>query len=165
MASDDDLFQNELPEGARPAVFMFQPHSFETVAPDRLAEWERGIQRDFGFSTAEFDHDALLNSASWSNCGDGEICADDSDYHEAVSPSYGEGGGGGEEGPAPTIFLHQPSRFAFVPSDRLSEWERLVRERVGLPISGCNRQEAANSATLSATLPNDCMDDSDYLSE
>lgn len=100
MASDDDLFQNELPEGARPAVFMFQPHSFETVAPDRLAEWERGIQRDFGFLTAEFDHDVLLNSASWSNCGDGEICADDSDYREAVSPGYREGGCGAEEGPA-----------------------------------------------------------------
>lgn len=163
MASYDDLFGEDLPEGARPAVFMFQPHSFETVAPDRLSEWERGIQQDFGFATAEFAEDDLVNSATWSNSGDGEICADDSDYHEAFSEGYGEGGGGGE-GPPPTIFMHQPSRFAFVRSDRLSEWERLMRERVGLPVSGVD-QEAANSGTLSATLPNDCMDDSDYHSE
>jgi hypothetical protein len=39
-----------------------------------------------------------------------------------------------------------------------------MQEHVGLRAARFG-EKAANSGTLSATLPNDCMDDSDYASE
>lgn len=67
------------------------------------------------------------------------------------------------QGRRPTVFMWQPIRFELVPSERLHEWETLIREEIGLPVAAVRR--GGGSATLSATLPDDCMDDSDYLSE
>ncbi len=67
------------------------------------------------------------------------------------------------QGSKPTVFMWQPTRFELVPSDRLHEWEQQIRDLVGLPISSI-RQEGG-SATWSATSPDECMDDSDYLAE
>ncbi len=37
-------------------------------------------------------------------------------------------------GPIPTVFHFQPTRYEVVTGDRLEEWERLMRQRVGLPV-------------------------------
>jgi hypothetical protein len=58
----------------------------------------------------------------------------------------------------------QSSSFTRVGSDRLAEWEQIMEEHVGLRVARFG-EKAAASATLSATLPNDCIDDSDYESE
>jgi hypothetical protein len=58
----------------------------------------------------------------------------------------------------------QPASFRRVGSDRLAEWEQLMQEHVGLRPARFGEKLAA-SATLSATLPKDCIDDSDYDSE
>lgn len=153
----------------RPAVFMFQPTKFEPVTPERLAEWERSITDYFGLPEPDLDGEAMARGGTWSNCGDGRICADDSDMFD-VSGDSGEYEPGGEvaealaEGRRPTIFMWQPSRFDPVPPDKLAEWERVVREHVGMPATGFSA-DMAGSRTLSATLPNDCMDDSDYEAE
>lgn len=60
--------------------------------------------------------------------------------------------------------MFQPSSFSRVGPDRLGEWEQIMQEHVGLRAARFGKK-AANSGTLSATLPNDCMDDSDYASE
>ncbi|WUJ68867.1 hypothetical protein OG809_27625 [Kribbella soli] len=78
----EERFRAALDEGRKPAVFMFQPTSFEPVTPERLSEWERSVQEGFGLNTDGFERDLMLRSASWSNCGNGQICADDSDWHE-----------------------------------------------------------------------------------
>ena len=33
----------------------------------------------------------------------------------------------------PVVFMFQPTEYEPVPQDKLSEWETLLRERVGLP--------------------------------
>lgn len=53
-----------------------------------------------------------------------------------------------------------PTSFEPVPPERLAEWERITREQVGLP--ALRLGAALDGGTSSATLPNDCMDDSDY---
>lgn len=155
--------------GRRPAVFMFQPNKFEAVPPDRLGEWEYQLANYIGLP-AEIDREKLFESGTWSNCGEGRICADDSDYFDAESYGGGDGDPGNAEarladalaaGRRPTVFMWQPSRFERVKADGLAEWERNIREQVGLPVSSI-RRDAGGSETLSATLPNDCMDDSDY---
>jgi hypothetical protein len=147
--------------GRRPTVFMFQPTKFEAIAPDRLVEWERSIMENFGLPEAQFDENRVLNSGTWSSCGDGRLCADDSDYFDA---SGGQAGGEREDDLAsarrPTIFMWQPYRFELVPGDKLAEWERVTREHVGVPASQISLGDRG-SATISATLPKDCMDDSD----
>jgi hypothetical protein len=60
--------------------------------------------------------------------------------------------------------MWQPTSFRYISSDRLDEWEQLMREQVGIPASRLARDDNG-SATGSATLPKDCLDDSDYLSE
>ena len=64
---------------------------------------------------------------------------------------------------APVVFMHQPSRFDLVPTDKLHEWEQRVRDDVGLPVEFA--RNGGGSECLSATLPNDCMEDCDYLAE
>jgi len=155
---------DEVPAERRPVVFMFQPNAFEPVTPDRLAEWERALVDHYGVPRATFDDpDAVLNGGTWSNCGDGRICADDSDNFdvEYAAPS---GPDEGTSGRRPAVFMWQPSRFYVVPAERLADWERVLREHVGIPAAGVAVGDNA-SGTLSATHPNDCMDDSDYLSE
>jgi hypothetical protein len=164
-----DAFSQALASGRRPAVFMFQPNKFEIVMPDRLAEWEYSITQYFGLPSPQFD-EYQLAGASWSNCGEGLICADDSDYHdfggERVDPSDASDrlAEAVAEGRKPTVFMWQPSRFELVAEDKLADWERNIREHVGIPASQIRRDEGG-SATLSVTLPNECMDDSDYLAE
>jgi hypothetical protein len=161
-------FEEALVGGRRPAIFMFQPNKFDAVTTDRLAEWEYSIKEYFGLPSLEFDEEALLASATWSNCGDGRICADDSDYQDVSGGDYANPSERLDktlaEGRRPTIFMWQPSRFELVAGEKLAEWERQIREHVGMPVSEI-RSDAGGSACLSATLPNDCMDDSDYLSE
>lgn len=152
----------QLPAGRRPAVFMFQPNGFEAVTPDRLLEWEQTLVDRFDLPRLNFDDDDdVLRGATWSNSGGrGEICADDSDYHFA-DDGQSSTSEQGTDSRKPAIFMWQPSRFHVVPSERLAEWERVLRSRVGLPTEGIAADEAG-SGTLSATLPNDCMDDSDF---
>lgn len=151
---------DELPAGIRPTVFMFQPNTFEKVTADRLMEWEQTLVRQLDLPQLAFSEDEdVLRAATWSNSGgDGEICADDSDLHFADDE---QSAGGGADPRRPAIFMWQPSRFRLIPAERLTEWERLLRLRVGLPIEGLASDQVGGSATLSATLPNDCMDDSD----
>jgi hypothetical protein len=33
----------------------------------------------------------------------------------------------------PVVFMFQPTRFRVIPPDRLSEWEELMKNRVGIP--------------------------------
>jgi hypothetical protein len=160
------------PEGRAPAVFMLQPKTFETVAPERLAEWERSIQRYVGLPAADFDQEKLFDSATWSNCGQDRICADDSDYLDVTGDYRDPSASGADrlaqalaEGRRPSVFMFQPSRFERVGSDRLSEWEDVVRNEVGLPASRFDAGAVSNSGTLSVSLPDECMDDSDYESE
>jgi hypothetical protein len=152
---------------------MLQPKSFETVAPERLAEWERSIQRYVGLPAAHFDQETLLDSATWSSCGQGDrICADDSDYLDVTGDYRDPSASGADrlaqalaEGRRPSVFMFQPARFERVVSDRLSEWEDVVRKEVGLPVSGLDAGAVSNSGTWSVSLPDECMDDSDYESE
>jgi hypothetical protein len=37
-------------------------------------------------------------------------------------------------GPIPAVFHFQPTRYEVVTGERLEEWERLMRQRVGLPV-------------------------------
>jgi hypothetical protein len=152
---------DELPPGSKPTVFLFQPNGFENVTAERLLEWEQTLVEQLGLPQLAFnDDDDVLRGATWSNSGGaGEICADDSDVHFADNEST-EGGGNGSDTRRPAIFMWQPSRFRKVPAERLAEWERVLRVRVGLPIEGLASDQVGN-ASLSATLPNDCMDDSD----
>jgi len=38
--------------------------------------------------------------------------------------------------PRPVVFMFQPERFEITTGDRLQEWERLMRTRVGLEVRG-----------------------------
>jgi hypothetical protein len=164
--------EKALASGRRPAIFMFQPNKFEAVPPDRLAEWEYQVEHYVGLPAAQFDREKLLASATWSDCGEGRICPDDSDYHDVehyggrLDPSDASAALAGAlaAGRKPTVFMWQPSRFELVEADRLAEWERNIREHVGLPVSAIRRDQGG-SETGSATLPKDCIDDSDYQSE
>ncbi|MEV0095036.1 hypothetical protein [Streptomyces sp. NPDC050738] len=148
--------------GRRPAVFPFRPHTFTAVTPERLTEWEESLSTRYGLPGARLagaEGKIMLESATWSNSGDGEICADDSDYYEFAD----EGAGSRTEGTSqrrPVVFTWQPTSFDPIGPDQLMEWERITREHVGLPALQLGAD--ASSGTLSATLPNDCMDDSDY---
>ena len=127
-------------------------------------EWEQTLVEQLGLPELTFNDDKdVLRGATWSNSGgNGEICADDSDLQFAdEGPVHGDG----SETRMPAIVMWQPSTFRIVPADRLTEWERLLSMRVGLPIEGLATDQVGGSATLSATLPNDCMDDSDMHKE
>jgi hypothetical protein len=59
----------------------------------------------------------------------------------------------------PVVFMFQPTKYFEVPSDRLQEWEKLLKERIGIPES------------VKFSLPNNvrgcvtcspCADDSGY---
>jgi hypothetical protein len=155
--------------GARPpAIFLFQPHAFERVTPSRLVEWEQTMRRHFGLTAGDmsFDDQKVLNGGTWSNSGPPpDICADDCDNFadeldlEAYPPDSTELL---EQTRRPAVFMLQPSSFTPIGNDRLGEWEQITREHVGLTSA---RLSQDGSGTLSATLPNECMDDSDYLSE
>lgn len=156
--------------GRSPAVFLFQPHTFRRVTPARLLEWERVMLEHFGLTAEEmtFDDQQVLNGGSWSDSGPaGQICPDDSDnlLDELDLSDYPPES---EELPEltrrPAIFMFQPSSFIPVTSDRLAEWEDLMREQVGLTTARFTGK-AADSGCLSATLPKDCIDDSDVLEE
>ena len=166
MARTPEELDQAIARGRRPAIFMFQPHRFERVTPDRLVEWERSIANYFGLLSARLDMDKVARGATWSDSGEGNICADDSDYHAfagdiPLDPAADRLAVDVAAGRRPTIFMWQISRFMLVPQDRLTEWERHIREQVGLPLTGIGPLQGASIATLSATLPNDCMDDSD----
>jgi hypothetical protein len=151
----------QLPAGRRPAVFMFQPNGFDPVTPDRLLQWEQTLVERYDLPRLNFNDEEVLRGATWSNSGGrGEICADDSDLKGFADDS----GGTPSDDRRPAIFMWQPSRFHAVPAERLAEWERLLRARVGLPAQGIAADDFG-IATLSATLPNDCMDDSDHASQ
>jgi hypothetical protein len=168
MARTQEELDRAIARGRRPAIFMFQPHRFERVTPDRLLEWEHSIANYFGLPSARLDMDKVARGATWSDSGEGNICADDSDYHAfagdvpadpaAVAARLAADVAAGRR---PTVFMWQISRFILVTADRLTEWERHIRQQVGLPLTGIGPLQAASIATLSATLPNDCMDDSD----
>jgi hypothetical protein len=150
---------------------MFQPNAFEVVTPERLLEWEHSIANYFGLPSPRFDKEDVARSATWSNTGGGpgDICADDSDYQAQSGDVPVEPGPADRlaaavaAGRRPTIFMWQISRFIVVPEDRLAEWERQIREQVGMPVAAIGTLEQAGSGSWSATLPNDCMDDSDYM--
>ena len=39
---------------------------------------------------------------------------------------------GFDRAPQPVVFMFQPTRFEIVPNERLEEWEKLLRQNVGL---------------------------------
>ena len=163
---------SEHPAGARrpPAVFLFQPDTFRRVTPARLAEWEQTMRAHFGLDADDlrFDEQAVLRGGSWSDSGpSGQICPDDSD-NLADDLDLDAYPSDSDELPKqtrpPAIFMLQPSSFTRVGSERLAEWDQIMEEHVGLRVARFGEKVAA-SATGSATLPNDCLDDSDYESE
>jgi hypothetical protein len=166
----DESSEQPVETGRRPAIFLFQPHTFRRVTPARLAEWEQTMLTHFGLNADEmpFDERSVLRGGTWSDSGpSGQICADDS-YNfaddldlDAYPPDSDELP---EQARPPAIFMFQPSSFSRVGPGRLAEWEQIMQTRVGLRAARFG-EKAANSGTLSATLPNDCMDDSDYESE
>jgi hypothetical protein len=156
--------------GRPPAIFIFQPHTFRRVTPARLAEWEETMRTHFGLNADElgFDDQAVLRGGSWSDSGpSGQICPDDSDTL-AEDLDLDDYASDSDELPEqthpPAVFMLQPASFRRVGSDRLAEWEQLMQEHVGLRAARFG-EKATASATLSATLPKDCIDDSDYDSE
>ena len=166
----DESSEQPKSTGRPPAVFRFQPHTFRRVTPERLAEWEQTMLAHFGLSPDDmpFDELAVLRGGSWSDSGpSGQICADDSDNlaDDLDLDGYPPDS---DELPAqtrpPAVFMLQPSSFTRVRSDRLAEWEQIMQEHVGLRTARFG-EKAARSATLSETLPNDCLDDSDYEAE
>ena len=165
MAKAEEQLNPSLEQGRRPAIFMFQPHTFKPVTPERLAEWEYSIANYFGLPSPRFDKDDVLRSATWSDSGGGGlICPDDSDYYAssadgAIAPDA-TAAESIASGRRPSIFMWQISRFRVIPPDKLAEWENSIREQVGLPVSTVDKLE--RSATGSSTLPHDCFDDSDY---
>ncbi len=150
----------------RPAVLLFQPQTFRRVTPDRLAEWEHAVRKHFGLDETElvFDDQRVLNGGTWSDSGpNGLICPDDSDDFGDEPTTYSGDEMVSPAGRRPAVFMLQPDTFYPVPSDQLAEWERTVREHVGLTAARISNVEG--SATGSSTLPNDCIDDSDYEPE
>jgi len=166
----DESSEQPVGAGRPPAIFLFQPHTFRRVTRDRLAEWEQAMLTHFGLNADEmpFDELSVLRGGTWSDSGpSGQICADDSDNFaddldlDAYPPDS-------DELPAqtrpPAIFMFQPSSFSRVGPARLAEWEQIMQNHVGLRVARFG-EKAANSGTLSATKPDECMDDSDYESE
>ena len=168
MARTQEELDRAIARGRRPAIFMFQPGKFERVTPDRLVEWERSIANYFGLQSARLDMEQAARGATWSDSGEGNICADDSDLHAFAGDSPVDPATAADRlaadvaaGRRPKVFMWQISRFIRVTEDRLAEWERRVRRQVGLPLTDMGTLQAGSIATLSATLPNDCIDDSD----
>jgi hypothetical protein len=166
----DESSEQPVGTGRPPAIFLFQPHTFRRVTPARLAEWEQTMLTHFGLNADEmpFDELTVLRGGTWSDSGpSGQICADDSDNFadDLDLDAYPSDSDELPEQPRPpAIFMFQPSSFSRVGSDRLAEWEQIMQEHVGLRAARFGAK-AANSGTLSATSPNECMDDSDYESE
>jgi hypothetical protein len=164
--NDDVAPDSSQPTARRPAVFLFQPRRFRRVTPERLEEWENTVRKQFGMSESEliFDDQRVLNGGSWSDSGpNGQICPDDSDDFGDEPTTYSGDEVVSSTGRRPAVFILQPDTFAPVASEQLAEWEQIMREHVGLTAGQVARE--GGSGTLSATLPNDCIDDSDYASE
>jgi hypothetical protein len=54
-----------------------------------------------------------------------------------------------KRGAAPVVFMFQPTKFERVPTERLDEWEELMRRFVGIKPDVFNRGSVAGIATRS----------------
>ena len=70
---DSETDRQPVQRGVPPVVLMFQPTTYEVVAPERLQEWQRTVAQGLGLQVG-VDEANMRGIPSWCGCPEFDDC-------------------------------------------------------------------------------------------